>query len=288
MCIRDSSVTLCDAGSYRGATGGTSQADCAACGAGYACAKGVVERAACEPGTSSSDGIACVGCAAGAYQPSTAQSSCVACPAGSYCLARSSGSIAGAPGQFSAGDSASTCDDCAAGEYQSSSSATACEACDAGGWCGAGASAATLCAAGSYRGATGATAAEACVACDEGHFCPNTTAQLACDAGMLCLGDAQRHEQRWRCPPGHFCDPGGAHAARPRTAWWRCSGTARSSRGWVCSACSRAAAPICRSTRSGRRIGGSSWSRTPPVLRCWRRASTPRVCLLYTSDAADE
>ena len=78
--------------------GGASPSDCAACGPGYACAKGSVTRTACEPGGASSDGVACVGCVAGEYQPSSAQSSCLACPEGSYCLARSTEPIACAPG----------------------------------------------------------------------------------------------------------------------------------------------------------------------------------------------
>ena len=80
-------VTLCDAGSYRGESGGVSQSDCLACPAGSWCAKGATAPSACAAGsiTAASGGATCTACDVGEYQLSPGSTVCKACDAGGWC-----------------------------------------------------------------------------------------------------------------------------------------------------------------------------------------------------------
>ncbi|GIR80580.1 MAG: hypothetical protein CM15mP82_1320 [Methanobacteriota archaeon] len=97
-----------------------------------------------------------VSCAAGTYQPSTAQTACLDADAGHYV--------------DSTGQSAQTA--CAAGTYQPSTAQTACLDADAGHYVGTtGSTSQTACAAGTYQPSTAQTA---CLDADAGHYVDST------------------------------------------------------------------------------------------------------------------
>ena len=108
-----------------------------------------------------------VSCAAGTYQPSTAQTACLDADAGHYV--------------GTTGSTSQTA--CAAGTYQPSTAQTACLDADAGHYVGTtGSTSQTACAAGTYQPSTGQPS---CTDADAGHYVDSTgqSAQTACAAG---------------------------------------------------------------------------------------------------------
>ena len=108
-----------------------------------------------------------VPCAAGTYQPSTAQTACLGADAGHYVA--------------STGQSAQT--ECAAGTYQPSTGQPSCIDADAGHYVAStGSTSQTECAAGTYQPSTGQPS---CIDADAGHYVASTgqSAQTECAAG---------------------------------------------------------------------------------------------------------
>ena len=127
-----------------------------------------------------------VSCAAGTYQPSTAQTACLDADAGHYV--------------DSTGSTSQTA--CAAGTYQPSTAQTACLDADAGHYVGTtGSTSQTECAAGTYQPSTGQPS---CTDADAGHYVDSTgsTSQTECIPGSF-----QNQTGQTTCvmaPPGTF------------------------------------------------------------------------------------
>ena len=137
-----SAVTLCDAGSFRAAAGGASQADCAECPTGSFCVSGATTPELCAEGRYGD-------------APNQSSAQCAgACAAGHWC------------GAGSTSATNSLCDPGLFNPSQGAASAGACQPCSAGSFsASAGSSACDLCVGASFQNATGATECRNCSAC---------------------------------------------------------------------------------------------------------------------------
>ena len=189
------SPTPCPAGTFGASAASVSSSGCLPCAVGaFSSAGASACEAVCPAGFFASPPAACLGCAAGRFNPSSGSTSatacqscpagafsdsgrdsCTSCPSGTYnentgsnsssaCLKCASGTYSAAVGSVNA----SVCTSCAPGRFYPGSggnSSSACVECAAGRYSDSGASVCTSCRAGTFNPSTGSNSSSACLLC---------------------------------------------------------------------------------------------------------------------------
>lgn len=224
-CPSGSSVaTVCPAGTFRSATGGTSLSSCTSCTPGKYCGSTglTAETNTCSGGyacyggattNTPTDGVTGIRCARGTFCPAGSANPQI-CTGGYYCpnLGQSSATAQCSAGYYCPNNGTGAID--AFGRITASG---ATNPCPAGFYCPLQTATPIPCAAGTFNNGTGGTSqAASCQSCPPGRYCQTsgqTQVTGLCSAGYICLANATSPTPTdgvtgYRCGLGTFCPAG--------------------------------------------------------------------------------